>query len=290
MSAISARRLLGNLSPLSPSTVAPISTYLVPFLLQKRSASVLSDLADTPGSYQKRKRLGRGPSSGKGKTSGRGHKGQLAHGKVPAGFNGGQTPLLVIKGYRGYNNPHSLTMSPINLDRIQSWIDQGRIDPKKPITVKELVKSRCMHRVKDGLKLLGRDAHALRSPIKILVSQASASAIQAVEQAGGSVTTRYYTNKSIRQVLKGLSPSRAFEPANFDTKATNPDSPWTYRLPDPTSRRDIEYYRDPAHRGYLVGTVEEGEGPSLYFKLPSEDGKKVEVSPAKKAQDLNRLF
>lgn len=88
----------------SPSFLPP--SFLLPFLNSQttRYASILSSLSDTPGSYSKRIRRGRGPSSGKGKTSGRGHKGQGQHGKVPAHFNGGQTPDHIVAGPQGFNN------------------------------------------------------------------------------------------------------------------------------------------------------------------------------------------
>lgn len=169
-------------------------------------------------------------------------------------------------------------MSPINLNRIQSWIDQGRLDPTKPITVKELAESRCLHGVKDGVKLLARGKEELKTPINILVSRASAAAIEAIESAGGKVTTRYYTKQSIRRLLKGESES-SFTPLAFTpstVEESSPDlattassaSPFSYRLPDPTSRKEMEYYRDPAHRGYLSHLVGKGQGPSLFFKTP----------------------
>ena len=71
---------------------------------QYRAASILSSLSDNPGAYNKKIRRGRGPASGKGKTSGRGHKGQKQHGKVPAGFNGGQTTIEQAHGVRGFEN------------------------------------------------------------------------------------------------------------------------------------------------------------------------------------------
>jgi hypothetical protein len=80
-----------------------LASFLVPFL-QTRNASILSSLSDNPGAYSKRIRRGRGPSSGKGKTSGRGHKGQKQHGKVPARFQGGQTPQEIVHGERGFEN------------------------------------------------------------------------------------------------------------------------------------------------------------------------------------------
>jgi large subunit ribosomal protein L15 len=82
----------------------PIAPFLYPCLQQQRSASILNSLSDTPGAYNKRIRVGRGPSSGKGKTSGRGMNGQKQHGKVPVGFQGGQTPNWIVHGKRGFKN------------------------------------------------------------------------------------------------------------------------------------------------------------------------------------------
>ncbi|KAI9716257.1 MAG: hypothetical protein M1812_005482 [Candelaria pacifica] len=249
---------------------SPLSSFLLPFLQQQtRAASILSSLSDTKGAYNKKIRRGRGPASGKGKTSGRGHGGQKQHGKVPRGFQGGQTPLEVVHGKRGFENQFSVDMSPVNLDRLQSWIDQGRLDPNKTITMKELNESRCIHGVKDGVKLLARGAEQLKTPMNIIVSRASAAAIKAIEDAGGKVTTRFYTPFSIRRVLRGQSNPAIDSPSNFTT-VTDQASPFQFRMPDPTSRKDIEYYRDRAHRGYLSHLVPEGEGPSLFFKTPGK--------------------
>ncbi|KAB8296239.1 hypothetical protein EYC80_009016 [Monilinia laxa] len=260
----------------APTLVTPVASFLAP-LLQSRNASILSNLSDNPGAYNKRIRRGRGPSSGKGKTSGRGHKGQKQHGKVPARFQGGQTPQDIVQGVRGFENHFSVDMSPINLNRIQEWIDQGRLDPTRPITLKELADSRCLHGVKDGVKLLARGKEELKTPINILVSRASATAIEAVEAIGGTVTTRFYTKPAIKRLLAGESVSSSVPLSAIDAQlvsdspilaAASAASPFSYRLPDPTSRKDIEYYRDPAHRGYLSHQVEEGQGPSLFFRAP----------------------
>ncbi len=91
------------------STQSPIASFLLPCLvqpLQQRHASILASLSDNRAAYNKKIRRGRGPASGKGKTSGRGHKGQKQHGKVPAGFNGGQTPDIVVSGVRGFENQY----------------------------------------------------------------------------------------------------------------------------------------------------------------------------------------
>lgn len=97
---------------LAPRPTSLLSVFLVPFL-QSRNASILTALSDTPGAYNKRIRRGRGPSSGKGKTSGRGHKGQKQHGKVPARFQGGQTPQEIVHGERGFLNQYVFTAMPI---------------------------------------------------------------------------------------------------------------------------------------------------------------------------------
>src|SRR5271169_4257426 len=87
--------------------IGSLTAYLLPFF-QTRNASILSSLSDNPGAYNRRIRRGRGPSSGKGKTSGRGHKGQKQHGKVPARFQGGQTPQHIVQGVRGFVNQYVL--------------------------------------------------------------------------------------------------------------------------------------------------------------------------------------
>ncbi|KIW03490.1 ribosomal protein L15 [Verruconis gallopava] len=273
-------------STLLPLVAAPPQPQPQPQQQQHRCASILSDLRDVRGAYNKRIRRGRGPASGKGKTSGRGHKGQKQHGKVPAGFNGGQTPDEVVAGRRGFTNIFSLEMSEVNVDRIQSWIDQGRLDPSKPITIKELCSSRCLHGVKDGVKLLARNGDQLKTPINIIVSRASAAAIQAVERAGGTVTTRYYTAMSIKRVKQGLS--HPF----LSLMSKSEDQSWKdyqYRLPDPAGRKDIEYYRDPAHRGYLSWQLQKGQSPSLFWKTPGFGEKKTK-SVAKKQAAENMLW
>lgn len=88
-----------------PASSSPLVAFLSPSI-QARSASILATLSDNPGAYNKRIRRGRGPSSGKGKTSGRGHKGQKQHGKVPARFQGGQTPQEIVQGTRGFENQY----------------------------------------------------------------------------------------------------------------------------------------------------------------------------------------
>jgi len=98
---LQATRLALSLLSISPRT--PAAASIAPFLApaQQRCASILSSLSDNKGAYNKKIRRGRGPASGKGKTGGRGQKGQHAHGKVPAGFEGGQTPQSITNPERG---------------------------------------------------------------------------------------------------------------------------------------------------------------------------------------------
>lgn len=276
-------------------STSQISPFLLPFLHNdRRHASILSALSDNPSAYNKRIRRGRGPSSGKGKTSGRGHKGQKQHGKVPAGFNGGQTSAEEYHGKRGFTNVHSIDLVPVNLDRLQNWVEQGRIDPARPITIRELAQSRCATNIKDGVKLLARGKEHLRVPLNIIVNRASAAAISAIEAAGGSVLTRYYTESSIRRIIKGetdpivsLQMQRVGLAASEQASEKNMMAPlemqYVKRLPDPANRKDIEYYRDPAHRGYLSYQVKEGEGPSLFFKPPIEGAELKERTGKAKA-------
>ena len=201
-------------------------------------------------------------------------------------------------------------MSPINLDRIQDWINQGRIDPSKPITLRELAATRAVHGIKDGIKLLARGGTALTTPINIVVSRASQSAIAAVEALGGTVTTRFYTKYAIQRIRQGKSdpyvsfrwdqdaigkPALSVETGS-DPKERARGMGFPFRLPDPTGRTDLEYYRDPKNRGYLSHTVKEGEGPSLYFKPPEtaqqEQARKAQKKKgsAKSTAVANRLW
>ena len=204
---------------------------------------------------------------------------------------------------------HAEEMSAVNLDRIQDWIDQKRLDPSKPITVRELVNTRAIHGIKDGVKLLGRGAGSLNTPINIIVSRASTSAIAAVEAQGGSVVTRFYTRSAIRRILRGQTDpfvSMRWEPNKLQKPGVlPPDSAmamasdphervkgmgFQYRLPDPTRRKDIEYYRDPAHRGYLAHTVGKGETPSLYHRVSGPLIKTTNAAAKKQEQVANQLW
>ena len=264
------------------------------------------------------------------------------------------------------SNPKELVNLPVS--RIQSWVAQGRLSAAHPITPLELYQSRCVRPLRDGIKLLASshshdrslDAQPpLATPLHIVVSRASSAAIAAVERAGGTVTTRYYTAWALRQITLGrihpvlslrsrevvegrveppgcgpatgmilraavaraqgsLEAGTAVTRSNVEASdggseeapqeegsrgvATSAPLPphvprirrqFRYRLPDPTRRTDIEYYRDPAHRGYLAYTVQADESPSLFFRPPREEDAKKRATDARarasKAKE-NRIF
>src|SRR5437868_11631085 len=146
----------------------------------------LSDIADNAGSRKKRMRVGRGIGSGKGKTSGRGGKGQTARSGVRIkGFEGGQMPLHRRLPKRGFNNIFKLDFAEINLDRLQEAVDARLVDAGSVVNAESLVKSGVLRRAKDGVRLLGRGE--LKAKLNIEVYGASKSAIAAVEKAGGTV-------------------------------------------------------------------------------------------------------
>lgn len=199
-------------------------------------------------------------------------------------------------------------LSPVNLNKIQYWINAGRLDPSRPITLKQLASSRCIHGVRrDGVKLLARGSDELTTPIHIIVSRASASAIAAVEKVGGTVTTRFYTPFAVKKIRQNLMDpihslqSRIALSENSESGAiaaadalAEERKRYKFRLPDPTSRKDLEYYRDEGKRGYLSHLVAEGHGPSLFFRTPgtgSREGRKGVVAREKKgAGEGNRLW
>jgi large subunit ribosomal protein L15 len=146
----------------------------------------LSDIADNAGSRKKRMRVGRGIGSGKGKTSGRGGKGQTARSGVRIkGFEGGQMPMHRRLPKRGFNNVFRVEYAEINLDRLQDAINAKTLDAGSVINAETLVKAGVLRRSKAGVRLLGRGE--LKTKINIEVHGASKSAIAAVEKAGGSV-------------------------------------------------------------------------------------------------------
>jgi large subunit ribosomal protein L15 len=148
----------------------------------------LNELRDNPGSRLKSKRLGRGIGSGKGKTSGKGVKGQKAReGVALNGFEGGQLPIYRRLPKRGFHNLFRKEYAPLNLGTLDAAIAAGKIDGAQPITEALLISSGVSAGDKHGVRLLG--VGALTRAVTITVSGASATARAAVEAAGGTIVT-----------------------------------------------------------------------------------------------------
>ena len=147
----------------------------------------LNELRDNEGAAKKAKRVGRGPGSGKGKTAGRGIKGQKSRSGVAInGYEGGQMPLYQRLPKRGFNKPNRKEYAVVNLGLIQKFIDDKKIDAKKDITEDVLVESGLVRRKKDGIRVLAKGEFSAKATIA--VTGASKSAVAAVEKAGGSLT------------------------------------------------------------------------------------------------------
>ncbi|QLQ12007.1 MAG: 50S ribosomal protein L15 [Brevundimonas sp.] len=146
----------------------------------------LNEIRDNEGAHKKRMRVGRGPGSGKGKTSGRGVKGQKSRTGVSLlGFEGGQMPLYMRMPKRGFNNPSALKLAEVNLWRLQDAVDAKKLDIKKDIDGAALVDAGVIRRTKDGVRVLGTGE--LKAKLNLVVWSASAGAVKAIEAAGGSV-------------------------------------------------------------------------------------------------------
>ncbi|KAK0363274.1 hypothetical protein LTR94_015864 [Friedmanniomyces endolithicus] len=146
----------------------------------------LNEIRDNEGAHKKRMRVGRGPGSGKGKTSGRGVKGQKSRTGVSLlGFEGGQMPLYMRMPKRGFNNPNALKLAEVNLWRLQDAIDAGKLDASAEVKGEALVAAGVIRRVKDGVRLLGTGE--IKAKLNLVVWSATAGAKKAIEAAGGSV-------------------------------------------------------------------------------------------------------
>lgn len=146
----------------------------------------LNELSDNPGSSKNRMRVGRGIGSGKGKTGGRGVKGQKARtGVAIKGFEGGQMPLHRRLPKRGFFNPFSTHYNEINIGRIQQAVDAGKLDAKTPVTIDALIAAGLVSKPRDGVKILGQGE--IKTKLAFEVAAASKGAIAAIEGAGGSV-------------------------------------------------------------------------------------------------------
>lgn len=149
----------------------------------------LNQLKDNQGATHYKTRLGRGIGSGKGKTSGRGVKGQKARksGNVRAGYEGGQNPLYRRLPMRGFNNANfTTTYYVINVGLLQKLVDEGKLDASKTITIDSIIATGLTKKPLDGLKILGTGE--LKAKLTITAAASSGSAAEKVKKAGGTLT------------------------------------------------------------------------------------------------------
>ncbi|TNE59310.1 MAG: 50S ribosomal protein L15 [Alphaproteobacteria bacterium] len=147
----------------------------------------LNQLADNSGARKSRMRVGRGIGSGKGKTGGRGVKGQKSRSGVAIkGYEGGQMPIHMRLPKRGFNKPNRLEFAEVNIGRIQKAVDAGKLDAKATVTEDALIAAGLVRRKLDGVRVLAKGA--LTAGVTLEVTGASKAAIEAVEKAGGKIT------------------------------------------------------------------------------------------------------
>ncbi|WP_101340198.1 50S ribosomal protein L15 [Cereibacter azotoformans] len=147
----------------------------------------LNELRDNEGAARKKKRVARGPGSGKGKTAGRGIKGQKSRSGVALnGYEGGQMPLYRRLPKRGFNKPNRKEYAVVNLGLIQKFVDAGKLDASQPIDEAAIVAAGVTSHKRDGIRVLAKGE--ISAKLTLTVTGASKTAVEAVEKAGGSIT------------------------------------------------------------------------------------------------------
>ena len=165
----------------------------------------LNELRDNPGAAKKAKRVARGPGSGKGKTAGRGIKGQKSRSGVALNaYEGGQMPLYMRLPKRGFNKPNRKEFAVVNLGLIQKFVDAGKLDASAAIDEAALVASGLVRRKLDGIRVLAKGD--IPGKLTLSVTGASKAAVEAVEKAGGTLTV---TAPKAEAAAGGLALARA---------------------------------------------------------------------------------
>ena len=224
----------------------------------------LSNLSDNPGAVSRKRRVGRDIGSSKGKTCGRGHKGQKARSGrgVHPTFEGGQTRLFkrLPKIGEMKNARFKLDLVPLNVGKIQDYLTMGRLRSSREdgtLTAVDFVNAGMFpaSSVKSGIKLLGEGRENVKDKLLIEVSFASASAIEAVERAGGYVTTVHYNKLAIRANLK---PGKFHErPESMrDEGAVDAEDRYFLPMRARPPPKFMPYYTDYSKRGYLNPRVQ----------------------------------
>ncbi|KAI0461232.1 hypothetical protein LJB42_001249 [Komagataella kurtzmanii] len=206
---------------------------------QKRFQSLLSNLHPSEGSSKSQKRVGRGPGSGLGKTSGRGQKGQKARENIKPWFEGGQTPIYKLFPKRGFIRFNRLDLNELKLVKIVDWYRRGLLDIDETLTIKKMKECGLISGpMKDGVTILGNGKEKLDFPLNVEATKASNPAIRAIERNNGSFVSRYYgkLNYKAHHAPSWFIKSKGYLPL----------------CARPISRRDIVFYSSSNKRGYLA--------------------------------------
>jgi len=183
----------------------------------------LNELKDNPGSRRSRTRVGRGIGSGKGKTAGRGHKGQKSRSGVAIkGFEGGQMPIHMRLPKRGFNNFTKKKYTEITTGKLQSYIDNGILKIDKEITEADFISSCAIKKSPNGFKLLNKGD--LKSKINISISKATKSSIELIQSLGGTINIlETPKTKRNRKVTKKANKTKEEEDIPEDSKVVEND-------------------------------------------------------------------
>ena len=183
----------------------------------------LNELKDNPGSRRSRTRVGRGIGSGKGKTSGRGHKGQKSRSGVAIkGFEGGQMPIHMRLPKRGFNNFTKKKYTEITTGKLQSYIDNGLLKIDNEITETDFISSCAIKKGPNGFKLLNKGD--LKSKINISISKATKSSIELIQSLGGTINILETPKiKRNRKVTKKANETKQEEDVSEESKVVEND-------------------------------------------------------------------
>ncbi|CDK28140.1 unnamed protein product [Kuraishia capsulata CBS 1993] len=206
-----------------------------------RSVSLLAKLHPSVGSFKNDRRVGRGPASGRGKTSTRGQKGQKARGNVKPWFEGGQTPIHKLFPKRGFYRHNKREYNEVKLLRIAEYYRSGllKLEDGEVLTMRKMKQCGLVSGpMKDGVAILGNGKAEYDLPISIEASKASFAAIRAIERAGGKFVAKFFSTSlgyRAHHAPRWFVRERGYLPIQAK----------------PIARRDILFYSDEARRGYM---------------------------------------
>ncbi|CAB9512677.1 protein L15 [Seminavis robusta] len=261
---LATRKLVGS-NRISAAVPIPTQAFSTSSARHEEEENVavlhLNNLQDNPGAVKTKRRVGRGIGSSKGKTAGKGHKGQRARNRssIPTGFEGGQTKFWKLLPKKGFNNTYHrkknlADMEVLNLGTIQDYIDMGRLklsdDNNTVLGVADFIQAgifkdkASMH----GVKLLAKGKERFHSPVRLVVNRASEDAIEHTENVGGQVTTTHYNRLGMKSLIR---------PESFMQVASEEQDP-VYLLPKQARPppKYQPYYTSWKNRGYLCPQVQ----------------------------------